>query len=222
VHEYRRPNIEEQVFLDDDGHPIPYGRRWDSTATDKLPMHLVSRYADQERFLPISTTAEALLEYLVSAFMVSIQNDLAHGEVFDATDREAYGGLNRVVRITPDAHDQAPLTVGFHGEPGRISVAAGCFSSFDLWFCGCDLCDDDWRDTAESLETIVLAVAAGGLVERIGRGPWGSARYTLEAGDVRPWTGIISKRSFPAAALRTYRQVLDRLPRGAWSAYAPR
>ncbi len=185
-------------------------------------MHLVNRYADQDRFLPIFAVANSLTEYLANEFAVSVEDLPAHDEVFEEQDRMAYGGLNRVVRVTPHEHDQAPLTIGFHNEPGRLSLTAGSFSTFDLWFCGCDLCDDRWEDTADSLETVVLAVARGGLTERIGRGPWGYARYSLDVNETPPWVGMIAKRSFPAAALREYRRLLENLPRGVWSEYSRR
>jgi len=58
--EYTRPAIKTQDFRDEFGAVIRYGTRW----TGAPPDDSYSRVSNPERFTPLHTVADALIEYL--------------------------------------------------------------------------------------------------------------------------------------------------------------
>lgn len=105
--------------------------------------------------------------------------------------------------------------------PGVISVFAGIFSQFDMWFCGCDACDETWQEVADSLEDVLLRLARGGVSESLGRGRSGRAQWSLgRPGGV--WSGTMPLRGVPRRQRHEWAGQLEQLPEGRWSGWARR
>jgi hypothetical protein len=100
------------------------------------------------------------------------------------------------VKVTPRSTGAAPLTFVLTGYPG-VMVHAGVLHDFSFPVCGCDACDETVQTTADRLEMLVLAVAAGGYAERypVGRRRW--SEYALTGFD---GSGSESGKSEPVPA----------------------
>lgn len=149
---YRRPAIEIETFLDDDGRPIPYGDRGWWVEPDGPPREVYSRCEHPQRFEPVVQIARALVEHLVATYDV----DRTDAQV-DDRDQEI---------LSPRAGGGATLTVVSSGMPHPgVWIAAG-HRFTDRWpGCECDACDDDVLELVGDLEAKLLAIAAGKLSE---------------------------------------------------------
>lgn len=149
--DYRRPEIEYEQYVDDAGQPIPYGHRWDVEGPPEQAYSIVSH---PQRFAPLVDVARALIDYLVSAYAVTVNE---HAEGVSLVPESGGASIRFDVNRPPD-------------HPGA-RVRAGLAS--DHWFpdCGCDACDPDIAELLDSLERFVFAVVTGKLRERL-RGKW--------------------------------------------------
>jgi hypothetical protein len=222
--EYVRPVIAERTYFDNDGRVIEYGNRPPDVGGDGLPRG-TNMFTNEDRFLPIFTVADALIEHIQAEFDVTLSeltrfpNPFRTGEPQTTEDGDVY---SRIIRIDPARADQAPLTIGFGRTPGQVDVMAGFFSQFDMWFCGCDACDDRWQDTADSLEAVLLGVAQEGLTEVIPPRRRARAEYWLSRRRRTEWTGSMSKTTFRPADVEKWSRVLNTLPQSTWAAYSRR
>jgi hypothetical protein len=218
MHEYVRPAITEQTFWDDDGRVIAYGSRPVVDAEDGRHQR-VNVYTNQDRYLPIFTVADALIEHIRAEYDVSIDEPDSFSEPARSGTRVVGDDCSRIVRIEPAGSDQAPLTITFGLAPGDLDVAAGFFSHFDMWFCGCDYCDDRWQDVADHLEEVVLRVVRDGLTEVIDRRRRGRARFWLDRRRLREWSGSMPKTWSRSSDPAHWSNILASLPQGRWAAY---
>lgn len=172
---YRRPHLPKAVFLDDHGKVIPYGERWGCFGP---PEDSYSAESHLERFAPLHSIADALVDYLVREYDVAADWDAAHS----AGLLRSRDDVVRAIRLTPVGPGTAPLTIVYTAYPG-IVVHAGVLHDFAYPSCGCDACDETASSESSRLESMVLSVAAGGYAERypIGRDRW--AGYALVAAD---------------------------------------
>src|SRR5438270_3474905 len=174
--EYTRPAVEARDFRDESGAVIPYGARW----TGSPPDGSYSRVSNPERFAPLHTVADALIEHLRAAYRVDVAA-LADSEMPAAT---------KVVAVTPARADAAPLVFRFTDFPGVV-IRAGlrCRPAFPA--CGCDACDDAWQDIADTMEALVLAVADGTFTEWLDLtgDRTASVGYRIGTPDGRGWGG---------------------------------
>ncbi|GAB3993893.1 hypothetical protein GCM10029992_06750 [Glycomyces albus] len=203
---YIRPPIEAPVFRDADGQVIPYGRRW---RNGDPPEDSYSRVSHPERFAPLHQVAEALVRHLT--------------EDYDARSEDAPApeGALRSIRVTPSGPDQAPLTFVFTDFPS-VSIRAGLLHEQGFPSCGCDACDEDWREPADELERLVLTVAAGGFAEwcRPGFGSrYGSSLEFFDGGGSH--SGETSARTVSAERFKAAKRRLRALPDG-WAAWSPK
>ncbi|PPF30871.1 hypothetical protein C5C18_00830 [Rathayibacter tritici] len=159
---YARPAVEDRVFRDDGGRPIPYGTRWGG---ESPPDDSYSVTSNTERFRPLHAIADALIEHLARTYDVTIKDDPA----LASRDEAEISWAARATRVTPRSVDAAPLTIVWTGFPG-VLVHAGALHRFEYPVCGCDACDDDWTALAEDLERTVLDVVAGRYEESITAG----------------------------------------------------
>jgi hypothetical protein len=93
-------------------------------------------------------------------------------------------GILRAVRVVPTNPDSAPLTFVFTSFPGVI-LHAGLLHDFPTPQCGCDACDETAGTAADELESIVLAVVAGGYRERYDEDADLGIGYSLSHGELR-------------------------------------
>lgn len=163
--DYARPAVEDRVFADEDGRPIPYGNRWGGGSP---PDESYSVTSSTERFQPLHTIADALLEHLARTYDVTIEDDPAVA----SQDAAEISWAARAVRVTPLSLDAAPLTIVWTVFPG-ILLHTGALHRFEYPVCGCDACDDDWTALADDLERTVLDVVAGRYEESITAGDGG-------------------------------------------------
>jgi len=109
----------------------------------------------------------------------------------------------------------------FGAAPGVISVFAGLFSQFDMWFCGCDLCDETWQEVADALEEVFLQLARGGVAEGLKPGRSGQARWSLTSSS-RDWSGVMPLKGVRRRERRLWAERLTELSEGRWSGWTPR
>ncbi|TQK20542.1 hypothetical protein FBY40_3079 [Microbacterium sp. SLBN-154] len=218
VLEYSRPQIEDVEFWDDNGTPVAYGARRKKKKFPELgPRGAEANvFSHQERYAPIFLVADGLIAHLAAKYDAVVDDDVRFSMVFDILNDWPIAEFERVVRILPTAADQAPLHIGFLSVPGSVRVLAGSFSEFDMWFCGCDACDEPWEEIADSLEHVVLAVSGHGLTERMDKRRRGYARYWLDPTRRREWSGALPKRGMRADALATATASTLRAHRGTW------
>jgi len=138
---YRRPPLNLGIYLDDHGEPISYGNRW---GMGHPPEDTYSVTRHPERFAPIVDVAEALREYLIATYDVT-----EHGD-----------------QLVPSDPAAASLTIEVTDFP--LARASAGISGFQgAWNCGCDACDDDVEELADTLERFVFAVVNAGFQDEI-------------------------------------------------------
>ena len=169
--DYERPLIPARSFTDEDGNPIPYGSRWE----DSPPDDSYSVTSHTERFAPLQTIADALIEHLSLAYDVEVRDDPA----LASRDGQEISRGARAVLLTPASPDAAPLAFVQTDFPG-VLLHAGALHRFTFPVCGCDACDDDWTTLADDLETTVFDVVAGRYEESITAGTEPAVGYRLE------------------------------------------
>ncbi len=219
---YSRPAIADREFVDDLGRTVVYGRQREE-APERGPRDgETDVFSHQERYAPIFTVAEALVAHLTAFYDVVVDDDLRQSSRFDILREAPEASFARVVSLRPIAPTEAPLVIGFHDRPGSIRLLAGWYSEFDMWFCGCDACDEPWEDVADSLEDVVLSVAERGTIERLDRRARGSARYRLDPSRRRMWDGSVPKRAMRPEILEAANDSSRELEDGRWMPWTPR
>lgn len=209
VSSYLRPSIEAPVFRDADGQVIDYGNRWSGSP----PEDTYSVDTHPERFAPLHTIADALIEHLRDTYAVESEEseetaaDLIH---------PAYHEVVRAVRIRPNDPACASLTFVFTAYPG-IYLHAGLLNDFHFPVCGCDACDTSWQSEADALERTVLAVVTGHYretLERRERDPWVGFAFTFPDGAS---SGGSREHGISAERFTAARSILREV--GQWSAW---
>jgi len=188
--DYTRPAIEPQEYRDEFGAVIRYGTRWSGSPPDDS----YSRASNPDRFAPLQTIAEALIQHLRTAYR-------AHAS-----------STTNLVSVTPEHPDGAPLVFRFTDFPGVV-IRAGVRYSAAFPACGCDACDETWQQAADDMERLVFAVTDGGFSERI----TGPSRYeyrveTVGGGVQWGATAVVE----PDPALPDDAARLESLPAGHW------
>ena len=219
---YSRPAIAERDYVDELGRTVLYGRRRSEAPEQGPPGEGTNVFSHQERYEPIFTVADALIAHLATSYAVVVDDDLRWSSGFDIITERPKAAFARVVRISPLARAEAPLLIGFHDQPGSLRVMAGWYSEFDMWFCGCDACDEPWEDIADSLEDVILSVAEQGTTERINRRRRGKARYRLDPSRRRMWAGSIPKLAMRPEVLEAVSNSSRHLDDGRWMPWTPR
>lgn len=235
---YVRPRIEPLTFSDDEGAVIDYGKRWERF--DGQPPE--DRYEVEthlERFAPLHTVAEALIDHLAKTYDVSVEEGAS--VCADLRDPPpSHEHVVRAVRLTPTDPLSAPITLVLTDYPS-VLVQAGLLADFVHPTCGCDACDEEWESMAEQLEAHVLDVVAGGLREfvspprrpriRFERGMGlvkdmgQTVGYRLASSDGEGWEGSeYPAKDVPKPELTRIRLRLDDVESGtdtgAWRAWA--
>lgn len=210
---YRRPPLPQRVYLDENGTPIHYGRRW---GAEGPPAEAYSRTGDLDRFAGLHVVGRALVSWLESEFEVTVDA----GEQDDPYPVLGVVDSVEVVRVTPSTTSAAPITFVFTTFPG-VALRAGALHDFHFPDCGCDACDDDVVLVADDLERTVQAIVAGRYIESIGDDdpsfPGGvvSHRLTWEDGGYTGGSGRLE--DVPADRIR---RACATLPvDGRWSAW---
>ena len=203
--EYARPVIEAREFRDEFGAVIRYGTRW----TGSPPDDSYSRVSNPERFAPLQTIADALIDHLRAAYRADIAA-LAMSPTASAT--------TKLIAVTPEQADAAPLVFRFTNFPGVV-IRAGVRYSAAFPPCGCDACDEPWDDVADEMERLVFAVTDGRFSERIVLPPRSAGKatvkYSIETLDGAVQSGVAYDVE-PDPALPDDAARLDRLPAGRW------
>ncbi|WP_062078232.1 DUF6226 family protein [Demequina globuliformis] len=207
---YRRPEIVEDIFRDEHGAVIDYGNRWDMSPPDDT----YSVCAHPERFAPLHTVANALIDNLIATYDVEVdEGEHVVRDLIRGSGRETV----RAVRLRPRDPRCAPLTFVLNDHPG-VELHVGALLDEHYPVCGCDACDESWQESADDLEKVVFAVAAGGLDEWVGRGPRARVgfRLTYPAGSQ---AGESRAKEFPRERIVEARRTLKHV-RGAWRAWS--
>ncbi|MGV8911666.1 MAG: DUF6226 family protein [Rhodoglobus sp.] len=210
---YQRPSIDVPVFLDGEGQAIAYGNRW----TAGPPDDTYSVVTHPERFAPLHTVADALINYLRETYEVDV-NDSA--EVAADLLHPPFHDVVRAVRIEPKDPSCATLTFVLTAFPG-VYLHAGLLADFHYPVCGCDACDDTWDAQADDLERQVFAVVAGRYRESVERrqgSPWISYALTYPNGE--SGGGGTVADGIPLERVRAATPILRTLPDG-WAAWPP-
>jgi hypothetical protein len=203
--EYTRPTIKAREFRDESGAVIPYGTRWAGSPPDDS----YSPVNNPERFAPLQTMADALIEHLRAAYRAEIAA-LPRSPTTSATAK--------LIAVTPEQADAAPLVFRFTDFPG-VEIRAGVRYNAAFPACGCDACDERWEDAVDAMERLVFAVADGRFSERIVLLPRSAGKAVVEhrietlGGAVQ--SGVAHGVQ-PDSALRNDAARLDRLPGARW------
>jgi hypothetical protein len=122
-----------------------------------------------ERFAPLHTVADALIDYLACTFDVT----RCEGIELAGAIEHPRDDVVRAVRLAPADARAARLTFVFASFPSVV-MFAGAVQEIRFPDCGCDACDESWNTQAEEMEWQALAVAAGNFSEsiKIGWKPW--------------------------------------------------
>ena len=172
----------------------------------------------QERYRPVHSVAQALIEHVDREYDVHVDAPVA----LPSGHAHSLGhDVSRIVRIASGRPGEVTVWVVFGTEPGVLSVFAGFFSQFDLWFCGCEVCDEPWEEIAGSLEEVVLGLAGGGVAESLGPGRSGRARWALTRWR-RDWSGTVPSLGVRRRERHRWEDQLAQLPDGRWSGWTVR
>ncbi|WP_368497005.1 DUF6226 family protein [Herbiconiux sp. A18JL235] len=192
---YARPPIEPPVIVDEEGQVIEHGRRWPGSP----PEESYSVDAHPERFEPLHTVAEGLIEHLRDTYDIEVTEAVETGPEL----RRPKGEAARAVQLRPVDPAAAPLTIVFTAYPG-VFARAGLLHEFAFPVCGCDACDSTWEAEADQLEETVLAVAEGRYRESVGVGPEPWVEYALEFSNGSS-SGRVPAGELPAERVRAAR-----------------
>lgn len=208
---YRRPEIVEKTFHDARGAVIDYGNRWDTSPPDDT----YSVCAHPERFAPLHTVANALIDHLTATYDVEVdEGEHVVADLIRGSERETV----RAVRLQPRLPHCAPLTLVLNDHPG-VELHAGALLDEHYPACGCDACDESWQESADDLEQTVFGVVAGGLEEWVGRGPRARVGLRLSYGSGGYQAGESRVADFPRERVHEARRTLKQF-KGAWRAWS--
>jgi hypothetical protein len=211
--DYIRPRLPRQVYYDADGAAIEYGYRWRGGSP---PEETYSVASNPERFAPLQTVADALIDHLRQRYAVSVSDDIAAA----ADLMHERDDVLRAVRMVPKNPDAAALTFVFTAYPGVV-VHAGLLHDFPFPQCGCDACDESLEVLVEDLERLVFAVVAGGYSESVSGGLWPHFGYRIAgADDTYRQRGETLSTGYPKDRLEVAAAKLRRLPHG-WQPWEP-
>ncbi|GGC97182.1 hypothetical protein GCM10011512_25260 [Tersicoccus solisilvae] len=157
---YRRPPAVDEAIAAD-------ARRYPPRAMGEQPRdEEYSATTRIERYRPLHTVADALIDYLATTFVCEVRDGggepagpTAHGvEELHATVRD--------VVVSTGLPRCADLRFRYTDYPSVV-VATGVFTERLTPFCGCDACDEPLESSVDDLEWTVLTVAGGGFTERL-------------------------------------------------------
>lgn len=209
VRSYVRPSFDAPVIRDADGQIIVYGNRWGGQSP---PEETYSVDPHPERFAPLHTVADALIEYLTDIYDVRV---LESDEVSADLLRPQPDAV-RAVRIQPNDPACAALTFVLTTYPG-IVMHAGLLHDFHYPVCGCDACDSSWDFEVDDLERTVLAIVTGHYREGVEGERRPRVVYTLTyPGGERSGRSLAS--DFVADRLQSAGPILRSLSNG-WAAW---
>ncbi len=207
--EYTRPVVAARQFRDESGALVGYGKRWDGSP----PEDSYSRVSNPERFAPLQAVADALIEHLRVAYPAGVA-------ALDKSSAGAEPSTTKLIAVTPERRDAAPLVFRFTTFPG-VEIRAGARYREAFPACGCDACDETWSYGADQMERLVFAVSDGNFSERIVFPHRGSATvgHRIEEPGHMARSGIQYGVQIDQA-LRDAAARLDRLPGGHWQPWA--
>lgn len=141
------PALKPVTILDDEGRPIPFGKRWGMAGP---PDDAYSRVRHPERYAQLHEVADALLAHLLAIYDC---------EAVEQSELRSEWRELRAVVVRPRA-GTVPLRLSRTAFPRAIAqtgqeVPAGAPR------CGCDACDETLEEAADELVRPVLDLVAG-------------------------------------------------------------
>lgn len=202
---FARPPLAIPEFVDDDGQVIDYGSRWSGGSP---PEDSYSRVSHPERFAPVLSVVDALVDHLETWYLVDV-------------DRGTDGPRTRLVHLRPTTG--AAITITATVESVEIEIEAGALFRDRVPGCTCDACDETAESVADQLEETLLAIAAGGLREvfPVGQRRWLHTQIRTPDGGGRS-SGGEPDPSVPAERLTEAAEILEGLSDGWWPAWSLR
>lgn len=200
---FTRPVLAVPEFVDESGRVIEYGSRW---AGGSPPDDAYSRVSHPERFAPVMSVVDALVDHLETWYDVDV-------------DRRSDETGARAWRLRPTTGASITLTA----TADSIGIEAGALFRDIAPSCTCDACDETAESVADHLEETLLAIAAGGLREvfPVGQRRWLHTELRTPGGGKRSGGGE-PDRSLPAKGLDDAADTLGLLPGGWWPAWSLR
>lgn len=135
---------------------------------DGPPPEAYGRVTNPERFAPLHTVADGIVDELTSTHNVvaeQLRPSDAHDGEGHIADLLRWDRTERAVRLDPGGA-AAPLVIVWTNFPG-ITIVAGAHGRETFPACGCDACDDDVERLIEDLRDALATVAAGGYQEYV-------------------------------------------------------
>ncbi|MGW9158959.1 DUF6226 family protein [Microbacterium sp. NPDC055665] len=200
---FTRPALAIPEFVDESGQVIEYGSRW---GDDSPPEDAYSRVSHPERFAPVVSVVDALVDHLETWYEVGV-------------DRRTEESGERVWHLRPTTGATVTLT----GPADSIRIEAGALTREIVPSCTCDACDETAESVADQVEETLLAIAAGGLREvfPVGQRRWLHTELRTPDGGRRSGGGEPDP-SLSAEQLDDAADLLARLPDGWWPAWTLR
>lgn len=208
---YVRPEIDDPVFLDDNASPIQYGSRW---APGSPPDETYSVVTHPERFAPLLTVVEALVDFLARTYTCTVEEGSHIGREWRDSSSPEDGCTSelRAIMVAPQRPDAASLVFRITSFPG-VWFEAGALFGQNHPDCGCDACDQEWSSCADGLEQNVFAVINGTFVESC-KGRKYTVAIAYPNGGSRQ-SGRIADQPYSREYLQKARSVLKAQP-GPW------
>ncbi|MGO1725443.1 DUF6226 family protein [Glutamicibacter ardleyensis] len=153
---YRRPVIAGQDYFDDQAALISYGQRWPGEPAEES----YSVTIHPQRFAPLHTVAQALMDWLLARFNVRCLQDSG----LAAELGYAMQPVVESVRLIPVDRACAPLGLVFTDFPG-VLLSVGALYQWHFPICGCDACDDSVDELLDDLEEQITTVVNGHFTE---------------------------------------------------------
>ena len=143
------------------------GDRW---GPEGPPQEAYSRVTNPERFQPLISYTEDLLDRLERDYVVTRREG---GEV--DRDFSIKEPSRPAVRLVPDDEDAAPIAIAFSSFPG-LSVRVGHWYEENFPHCGCDACDETAAWCQAEIGSLIGDVVHGRMAEYIDVPVIGGAR----------------------------------------------
>ena len=145
-----------------------------------------TRVTNPERLLPLHDFAIDLFGRLAN------QYDVTESDEFELIGRmRSFAYARPPITLTPNSHNQAPISVGFTTFPSLV-LRCGKFFNEPLPVCGCDACAPSVDEEADRLQNFLGPVIAGDFLEEIELPFLGSAHFKWRLGRMSGPHGLSS------------------------------
>ena len=146
-----------------------------------------TRVTNPERFRPLHDFALNLFERLAHEYDVVQSNEFELVPII----MRPFDYARPPITLTPNAHDEAPISVAFTTFPSLV-LRCGKFFNEPFPVCACDGCGRDADEEVDRLQHILDAVIAGEFLEEVELPLFGNAHLKYRLGRIDGPHGLTS------------------------------